>query len=43
MKGIQSDLIKYAKIICRNSTERRITQIQKIYFDKIDIKYGNHK
>jgi hypothetical protein len=43
LKGIQSDLIKYAKIICRNSTERRIAQIQKIYFDKIDIKYRNHK
>jgi len=43
LKETQSDLIKYAKMICRNSTERRIAHIQKIYFDKIDIKYKNHK
>lgn len=43
LKGTRSDLIKYAKMSCRNSTERRIARIQKIYFDKIDIKYKNHK
>jgi len=41
IKGTQSDLIKYAKIICKNSTERKISQIQKIYFSKIDTEYKN--
>ena len=40
-RGIQSDLIKYAEIICRRSTERKISQIQKIYFSKIDAEYKN--
>ena len=38
-----SDLIKYAKILCRNTTQREITQIQKIYLEKIDSKYLNSK
>lgn len=41
IKGTQPDLIKYIKIICRNSTERKISQIQKIYFNKIDTEYKN--
>jgi len=41
IKGTQSDLIKYAKIICKNSTERKISQIQKNYFSKIDTEYKN--
>jgi hypothetical protein len=33
------DLIKYAKMICKNTTEREITQIQEIYLKKIDEEY----
>ena len=35
------DLTKYAKIICRNTTEREITQIQEAYLKKIDKEYLN--
>ena len=38
-----SDLAKYAKMICRNTTEREITQIQEIYLKKIDREYFNSK
>ena len=37
------DLINYAKIICRNTTEREITQLQEVYLDKIDKEYLNSK
>ncbi len=37
------DLVEYAKIICRNTTEREITQLQEIYLDKIDKEYLNSK
>jgi pantothenate kinase type III len=43
IKGTHPDLIKYAKMICRNSTERKISRIQKIYLDKIDTEYRNSK
>lgn len=33
------DLIQYAKMICRNTTQREITQIQEVYLEKIDEKY----
>jgi len=35
------DLTKYAKIICRNTTEKEITQIQEAYLKKIDKEYLN--
>ncbi|MBI5859892.1 MAG: hypothetical protein HZB73_04225 [Nitrosarchaeum sp.] len=38
-KGVQRDLIKYAKIICKNSTEREILKIQEVYLKKIEKKY----
>ena len=38
-----SDLIKYAKILCRNTTQREINQIQEIYLKKIDSKYLHSK
>lgn len=38
-----SDLAKYAKMICKNKTQREITQIQEIYLKKIDEKYLNSK
>jgi len=37
------DLIKYAKMICRNTTGREISQIQEIYLKKIDEEYLNSK
>ena len=33
------DLIKYAKMICRNVIERETSLIQEIYLKKIDSKY----
>ena len=38
-----SDLVEYAKILCRNTTEREIKVIQEIYLDKIDKEYLSSK
>ena len=38
-KGIQHDLIKYTKMICKNTTEREILKIQEIYLEKIEKEY----
>ena len=38
-----SDLASYAKMICKNTTEREIAEIQEIYFKKIDAEYLNSK
>ena len=37
------DLIQYAKMICKNTTQREITQIQEVYLEKIDRKYLKSK
>ena len=37
------DLAAYAKMICRNTTGREITQIQEVYLDKIDKEYLSSK
>jgi hypothetical protein len=37
------DVIKYAKMICKNTIQREITQIQGIYLKKIDQEYLNSK
>ena len=37
--GIQQDLIKYAKMICKNTIEREILKIQEIYLKKIGNEY----
>ena len=37
------DLIKYARIICRNTVERETALIQETYLKKIDSKYLNSK
>lgn len=37
------DLTKYAKMICKNTTQREITQIQDIYLKKIDREYLSSK
>ena len=38
-----SDLIKYLKIICKNTIERETILIQEIYLKKIDSQYLNSK
>ena len=40
--GIKSELTKYAKMICKNTTEREISEIQEIYLSKIDKEYLNN-
>ena len=37
------DLIKYLKIICRNTVERETSLIQETYLKKIDLQYLNSK
>lgn len=37
------DLVNYAKMICRNTTQREIAAIQEVYLDKIDKEYLNSK
>ena len=39
----ESDLIKYARIICRNTIERETSLIQETYLKKIDSEYLNSK
>lgn len=38
-----SDLADYAKMICRNTTQREIAQIQEVYLEKIDEEFLNPK
>ena len=38
-KGMQQDLITYAKMICKNSTDREILKIQDVYLQKIENEY----
>ena len=42
-KGVQKDLIKYAKVICKNIIEREIIKIQDIYLEKIETEYIKSK
>ena len=39
----EPDLIKYARIICRNTIERETILIQETYLKKIDSQYLNSK
>jgi hypothetical protein len=43
IKGVEQDLIKYAKIICKNNTEREILKIQEVYLKKIENEYLKSK
>jgi hypothetical protein len=43
IKGVQQDLIKYAKMICKNTTEREISKIQEVYLKKIENEYIKSK
>ena len=38
-----NDLVKYVKMICKNTTGREIAQIQEIYLKKIDEEFLNSK
>ncbi len=40
-KGVEEDLTIYAKMICKNTVEREISEIQEFYFKKIDTEYLN--
>jgi len=42
-KGVQGDLIKYAKVICNNTIEREIIKIQDVYLEKIENEYLKSK
>ena len=35
-KGIKSDLTDYARMVCKNTIEREISEIQEAYLAKID-------
>ena len=41
-KGIKQEFTKYAKMICKNTTEREISEIQEIYLTKIEKEYLNN-
>ena len=38
-KGSEKDLITYAKIIIKNTTEQKFSKIQEIYLKKIDSEF----
>lgn len=37
--GVQQDILKYAKLVCGNTIQREISEIQEIYFEKLDKNY----
>jgi len=37
--GTENELTHYAKIVCKNTTGREISEIQEIYLEKIDAEY----
>jgi glutamyl-tRNA reductase len=39
--GVEQDLANYARMICKNTAEREIVEIQENYFKKIDNEYLN--
>ena len=39
--GVEQDLISYARLVCRNTTGREISEIQEIYLKKIEEEYLN--
>jgi hypothetical protein len=41
IEQIEPDLVTYAKMICKNTAEREIAEIQEFYFKKIDTEYLN--
>lgn len=41
--GAENELIHYAKVVCKNTTGREISEIQEAYLAKIDTEYLNSK
>lgn len=39
--GVEQDLANYARMICKNTAGREISEIQEIYFKKLDNEYLN--
>ena len=39
--GVEQDLANYTKMICKNTVGREISEIQEIYFKKLDNEYLN--
>ncbi len=39
VEGVQHELIKYTKMICKNTIEREILKIQEVYLKKIENEY----
>lgn len=39
--GTEQDMINYAKMICKNTAGREISEIQELYLKKIDNEYLN--
>ena len=39
--GVEKDMTTYAKMICKNTVEREILEIQEIYLKKIDSEHLN--
>lgn len=42
-KGVENELIHYARVVCKNTTGREIAEIQEAYLAKIDTEYLNSK
>jgi len=42
-KGVEQDLADYAKLICKNTIGREISDIQEFYFKRIDTEYLDSK
>ena len=38
-QGAENDLIHYARIVCKNTTSREISEIQEVYLTKIETEY----
>lgn len=38
-QGTETELIHYAKVVCKNTTSREISEIQEVYLTKIDKEY----
>lgn len=41
--GSVNELTHYAKVVCKNTTSREISEIQEIYLEKIDVEYLRSK
>ena len=42
-KGAEKEMIHYAKVVCKNTTGREISEIQEVYLKKIDVEYLSSK